>query len=288
LQDWDGLFFFCYGGGTEEQWKSGSIRSYFDMANDPVKMTQTAIGALVFLRGDVKMAQNVVEQRLTYEGVRESLRSRPDDRHPYTMPYLLGRLSLVHRTAIADFHAEAASPAVGEVKLPEAQIASDTGELLWEDVPENGRVLVDTPRYQAIIGRSGKRSTQNMTLDLGTPFAAVQLVSLDENPISEARRMLLVTGARMANTGMKWLDDTRHSLGDQWGEAPTRIEPVLGTLALRGLQKADAVILKVLDNRGQPIGEGQQFTQENGDWLIALSDEPATLWYLIEASRQYE
>ncbi len=282
LQDWDGLFFFCYGGGTEEQWKSESIRSYFDMANDPVKMTQTAIGALVFLRGDVQAAQTMVERHLTFEGVRESLRSRPDDKHPYSIPHLLGRLALVHQTAIADFHAEAVSPAEGDIKLPEADIASDTGELRWEDAPGDGRVLVDTPRYQAIIGRSGKCSTQNMTFDLETPFAAVQLISLDENPISEAGRMLLVTGARVANTGMKWLDDTRHSLGEQWGEAPTRVEPVSGTLILRNLQKADKVILKPLDNCGQPVGKGMPFTQEDGAWRIALSDEMATLWYLVE------
>lgn len=281
LQDWDGLFFFSYGGGTEEQWKDGSIRSYFAMGNDPVKMTETAIGALVFLRGDVQAAQKMVERCLTYEGVRESLRSRPDDRHPYSIPYLLGRLALVHRTAIGDFHAEVVSPAENEVMLPESRITSDTGELLWEDVPDNGRVLVDTPRYQAIIGRAGKRATHNMTFDLETPFAAVQLVSLNEKPISEAGRMLLVAGARVANTGMKWLDDTRHSLGDEWGKAPTRIEPVSGTLILHDLRKANEVILKPLDNCGQPMGEGKPFTQEDDTWRIALSGEQVTLWYLI-------
>ena len=282
LQDWDGLFFFCYGGGTEEQWKGGSIRSYFNMADDPVKMAETAIGALVFLRGDVQAAQKMVERCLTHDGVRESLRSRPGDKHPYSIPHLLGRLSLVHRTGIGDFRAEAVSPAEDEIKLPESEIRSDTGELLWEDAPNDGRVLVDTPRYQAIIGRSGKRSTHNITFDLETPFAAIQLVSLDENPISEARRMLLVTGARVANTGMKWLDDTRHSMGDQWGKAPTRIEPVSGALILHNLQKADAVILRPLDNRGQLMGEGKAFTKDGDTWRVELSDELATLWYVIE------
>ncbi len=285
LQDWDGLFFFDYGGGTEESWKSGSIRSYFSMANDPVKMAQTAIGALVFLRGDVQAARRMVERHLTHERVRESLRSRPDDRHPYSIPHLLGRLSLVHRTAIADFNAEVVSPAENEIVLPETEIASDTDELLWEDRPHDGRVLVNTPRYQAIIGRTGGRSTDNMTLELSTSFAAVQLVSLDEKPISEAERMLLVTGARVANTGMRWLDDTRHSLGEHWGEAPTRIEPVSGTLALHKLKSAEEVVLKPLDSCGQPMGEGRSFAQEGDDWRVTLPGEPATVWYLIEARR---
>ncbi len=94
--------------------------------------------------------------------------------------------------------------------------------------------------------------------------------------------MLLVAGARVANTGMKWLDDTRHSLGDEWGKAPTRIEPVSGTLILHDLRKANEVILKPLDNCGQPMGEGKPFTQEDDAWRIALSGEQVTLWYLIE------
>ena len=282
LQDWDGLFFFCYGGGSEEQWKDGGIRSYFSMANDPVKMAETAIGAMVFLRGDVQAAQQMVERHLTHEGVLESLRSRPSDKYPFSIPYVPGRLTLVHQTAIADFQADAVSPAEGEIALPDARIASDTDELLWVDAPDDGRVLVNAPRYQAIIGWAGKRSTDNMTLDLTTPFAAVQLVSLDEKPIPESERMLLVTGARVATTDMKWLDDTRHSLGDQWGKAPTRIEPVSGTIVLHNLMGARSVVLQPLDGQGQPTGEARQFVADGDDWSVVLSGDSGTVWYVVE------
>lgn len=285
LQDWDGIFFFDYGGGSEERWKDSTIPSYFSVANDPMKMAETAIGALMFLRGDVQAAGKMIEQCMTHESVLESLRSRPDDRHPYSITHLLGRLALVHQTAIGDFRAEAISPGESEIALPETQIASDTGQLTWEDAPEDGRVLVDAPRYQAIIGRAGKRSTSNMTLDLTAPFAAVQLASLDEKPISQSGRMLLVTGARVANTGMKWLDDSRHSLGDQWGEAPTRIEPVSGTLVLHNLEEARSVALQPLDGCGQPNGEARDFTAEGGKWSIAISEKVDTVWYLIEVTR---
>ena len=116
-----------------------------------------------------------------------------------------------------------------DVSLPEGRIVSDTGELTWEDTPGDGRVLVDTPRHQVLIGRAGRASTSNMECDWSTPFAAIQLASLEDRPIAEAGRLLLVTGARVANTGMKWLDETRRSLGEDWGAAPTRIEPVTGT-----------------------------------------------------------
>ncbi|MBN1812071.1 MAG: hypothetical protein JXA14_09575, partial [Anaerolineae bacterium] len=156
LQDWDGLFWFAYGGGTEMQWKNGAIRSFFDMANDPVKMAETAIGALVFLRGDVRAAQKTIRRRYPHNYVLDSLRMQmPDDSqrpywqphqydegHPYWLPYLPGRLSLVHRTLISSFDAQELSPLPGEVDLPSGRIVSDTRELNWEQVPDDGRVLI--------------------------------------------------------------------------------------------------------------------------------------------------
>ena len=286
LQDWDGIFMFAYGGGSDASRKTPFLSSYFDMCHDPVKMAQTAAGALVFLRGDVQTARRTVAQCLTNAHVIESLRHHPpDDHHPYGIPYLPGRLALVHRTVIGDFEADAVSPAEGEISLPERIVISDTGELTWQDAADDGRVLADAPRYQAVIGRPGRLSTSNMTVDLETPFAAVQLVSLDAGPVAHAERMLLVTAARVANTGMAWQDDTRRSLGEQWGEAPTRIEPVTATLSLNGLTSATAVTLVPLDGAGQPTLGEMPFQPEGHTWRIRLTGKPGTVWYVVEVIR---
>ncbi|MBN1672355.1 MAG: hypothetical protein JXR37_15045 [Kiritimatiellae bacterium] len=285
LQDWDGFFFFAYG-HSAERWKDGGVMGYFDMANDPVKMTQLALGALVFLRGDVGAARECVERRLTAAHVCESLRTnKPDDRHPYSIPYLLGRLALVHRTVIAEFEAETLAPAEQAVPLPEGTIVSDTGELCWEDAAEDGRVLVNAARYQAFVGRRGECASANMTFDLYTPFAAVQLASLDDAPIAEARLLLLAAGARVANTGMRWTDETRRSLGENWGQAPTRIEPVCGTLTLGGLAGATGVVLRPLDPCGQPVGPGTEAAAADGRFRLELTEENASPWYLVEVRR---
>jgi hypothetical protein len=150
-------------------------------------------------------------------------------------------------------------------------------------------MLADAPRYQAVIGHAGRAATANLCLALETPFAAVQLASLDGEPIARAARLLLVTGARVANTGMRWLDDSRQSLGDNWGRAPTRIEPVAGAIALRGLEGAQRVALQPLDGCGQPMGEAQPFERQVEEgaehWGFALRGEPPTLWYLVAVER---
>ena len=286
LQDWDGLFFYSYRGDAAERWGDNFMGRFWPMANDPVKMAQVAMGALTFLRGDVQAARGLVERHVTHERVLESLRhDLPDDRHPYELHDLPGRLALVHATAVADFHAPAPAPGACEVPLPEGLIASDTGELVWEEGADGGRVRVDAPRYQAVIGRAGEHATRNLAFALATPFAAVQLASLHADPIAQARRLLLVAGARVANTGMRWKDDSRTSLGDQWGQAPTRIEPVAGQLTLRGLEGARAVTLYPLDARGQPGDAAWALSAEGDAWTITLDGGAATPWYLIEVER---
>ena len=94
----------------------------------------------------------------------------------------------------------------------------------------------------------------------------------------------LVPGS-VANTGMKWVDSARGSVGDQWGRAPTRVEPVAASLTLRDLAGAVAVTLQSLDGCGQPVGELQRFSSGTDGFEIRLPAEPATLWYLIEVSR---
>ena len=136
--------------------------------------------------------------------------------------------SLVHRTALAstpDCDADG-----GRLRAP-GDIVSDRGSS--GRTVGDGRVLIDTPRHQAVIGRTGRRATTNVVVDLETPFAAVQVASLADAPLARAERLLLLTAARSANTGMRWLDDTRRSLGQAWGHAPTRIEPVTGRITLR-------------------------------------------------------
>ena len=290
FQDWDGVIFYNYGMWNgpywrEDAWSRQELAYWFDFANHPVKMAQTALGALTFLRGDVAAAHETVARCLPRERVLESVREPGTrERHPYWQPGLPGRLALVHRTRIADLDAAALSPAEGEVALPGERIVSDTGELTWENVPDDGRVLIDAPRQQAIIGRVGRRATRNLILDVTSAFAAVQLASLDDREISHADRLLLVIGTRATNTDFAWADDQRHGVAS-WGHAPTRIEPLAAKLALRNLEGATGVRLCPLDGHGQPVGESYQFAAEGDVFTIRLPVATAAPWYLIEVMR---
>lgn len=284
LQDWDGIFFYCYGAGQRGSWQETAIPPFFPLHNDPVKMPQLALSALAWLRGDVQPGQEMAALHLPHELVLDSLRGPgPTDHAPYPLPWLPGRLALTHQTAIADFEAATPQPEAGALTFPDGRIVSDTGELVWVDGAQGGHVLVDTPRYQAVVGRCGRYALTHIAVAFTTPFAAVQVASLDGLPIAESARLMLVAGARVANTGMRWADADRRTLGDGWGHGPARLEPVAGTLALQGMAGVQSATLQPLDPRGQAQGAALPFTVEAQGLSITLPGN--TAWYMIALQR---
>ena len=292
LQDWDGIFFYDFDGSWgspywhNEEWRSDPDLTTFALGSDPVKWTQMVMGALMFLRGDIASAEQAVDRSLTQDVVLESLLVPVEEAGgPYWIPGLPGRLALVHRTRISEFDAEAMLSVSGYAAIPDTEIVSDTGELTWHSGSGVGAVIIDAPRHQAIIGRAANRATSNLALALETSFAAVMLTSVDDEPIAAASRLLLSATARVANTGMRWADKDRTTLGEQWGDSPIRIEPVIAALTLRGLENAARVSLQPLDGRGQPLGDSRLFHETGEGFSVELNGEPGTPWYLITVTR---
>ena len=284
LQDWDGIFLYCFGAGMRGGWQNEWLAPFFPMHNDPVKMAQSAICALLFLRGDVQAAKTMVPLYLPHEWMLDALRGPgPTDYAPYLLPWIPGRLALVHQTAISDFQAESPRPEVNTLALPSGQIASDTSELVWLEGADGRAVLIDTPRLQAVVGHAGTYSVTNVTVEVATPFAAVQVASLDGQSIVDSTKLLLVAGARVANTGMRWKDTVRQTLADAWGDGPTRIEPVLGQVTLRDLASAQSATLQPLNSLGQPEGEAVPFMPSTHGISISLTG--TTPWYMINIVR---
>jgi hypothetical protein len=77
---------------------------------------------------------------------------------------------------------------------------------------------------------------------------------------------------------MRWND--RRSNLSEWGGSPTLIEPVVGRITLRKLDRAKAVSAQPLDGSGQPMGEAILAERKNGGWEIPLG-KPVTTWYEV-------
>ena len=281
LQDWDGIFWYSLSHEDATSMKD-EIKGHFDFAKDPVKMSQLAAGALIFLRGDVQPARRVVTRTYSREQVLESLRL-PWKEIPYFTPGFPLELPLTHAVRIASFN----GPPTGSFEpMPTNSIESDTRELIWSASGKGtGLVSVDTPRSQALIGHVAKRNgrTKNLRAEIQTLFCALTLGALDAKPISTSGKLLLTATARAANSGMVW-NEKRTSL-DKWGEAPTRIEPVQGKIILTGLDQAGGVSAQPLDGAGQPLGQTITLTRTAEGWVLELGTV-ATTSFAITVDRR--
>ena len=281
FQGWDVILWYTFEPKSDPNWKP-YIGDPFDISLDPIKMPELAAGALMFLRGDVSPARETVARSYSEDQVFDSYRMWEQDR-PYFTPGFPLWVPLQHGSRIASLN-DGSTAKFSDGAEP-SPVVSDTAQLAWYgSKPRGGQVVVDTPRTQALIGFAAvqNKPPANLSAEVANPFSAIVLTSLDDQPVAHSAKLVLVAGARVANTGMQWNSD--HSGLSQWGGSPTLIEPVTGRIELRGLGGATAVLAQPLDGAGQPLGQPISAVQNAGTWLITVGT-PATTWYAVTVQR---
>ncbi len=281
FQDWDMIVMYTFEPKLPPDWKP-YVGDPFDISLDPVRMTEMAAGALIFLRGDVKAARQTVERTYSKEQVLDA-RLLPRTEQPYFTPGFPLSLPLEHAVRIKTLD----GPPTAKLTATDGNpIVSDTRELTWyTSDAKTGLVTVETDRAQALIGfiKANQKTLKNLGAEISNNFATIVLASMDDKPLARSEKMLLTTGSRVANTGQKW-NDTRTRLTNQGG-SPSLIEPVAGTVTLRNIEGATAVSASALDGAGKPIGEAIQATKTATGWAIPIG-EPATTWYVVSVRRR--
>ncbi|UCD49438.1 MAG: hypothetical protein JSW27_18135 [Phycisphaerales bacterium] len=278
--DWDGIFFYTFEHQAPADWGQRQPR-HFEIRPDPVKMTNIAAGAGLFLRHDVRSAQETLTRSYSPEQLRESIRASSSQRPLFT-PGFDRSIPLRHGTQILSF--ERSRNAYPEFKAG-SPIVSDTGQLRWyHGRPQTGLVTVETEKSQAMIGfvKQANRSLPHLSAEIENEFCSIILTSLDGKAIARASELLLATTARAANTNMKWNED-RTSLED-WGSAPTAIEPVRGTVTLQNLTPFARIEVIPLDSAARPLFPSIPIETTSDGCRTAIG-KLATPWYLVRVRR---
>ncbi len=281
FQDWDAIITYTFEPKLAPDWKP-YVGDPFDISLDPVRMTEFAAGALMFRRQDVRPARQIVERTYSKEQVIDS-RRLGHSQQPYFTPGFPLFLPLEHEMRIRSL--DGPPTATFNAAQPENVIVSDTGQLSWyTSPPERGVVTVDTDRTQALIGflKTNPKVLTNLGVNVLNDFATVVLSSIDSKPLAESGRMLLTTGSRVANTGMKW--NQSHTKLASIGGSPSLIEPVTGTVVFRNLHAAGSVTAFALDGSGCRIGKAIPAEKTVDGWTLRVGD-PVTPWYIISVER---
>jgi hypothetical protein len=278
--DWDAVVWYTFEPKREADWKP-YVGDPFDLSLDPVKMSQLAAGAVMYLRGDIDRAKITVERSYNRRQILDDRRATNLAR-PYFTAGFPASVPLLHGSRVKSLDGEPTTP----VDLPTAgPFASDTGQLVWNaDARQKGVVTIDSPRSQALVGfvRENGSSVSNLAVDVRNDFCAVMLVSLEAKPIAETGRLLLTTGTRVENSGMKW-DAMRAKVVEQ-GHSPTLIEPLTGKVILRHLNEAKQVKAQALDGSGHDLGKSILAQKTTAGWEIPVG-QPVTTWYVLSVER---
>ena len=279
FQNWDGIYEFDWASRLSA-YQQDRINGFFDMCADPAKLVFMPIAALMFREGAVAVGTRPVlatvdtayaAALVAKDGPWGWVPPRPRYREkclPFLRPvgwHLAGR-------------PEAAR--VPPVAVPAVAITSDTGQILWYPAdPRGAEYLVNAPAVRAAVGYIAGRPIQlgDVTIRVDRAhrnFAAVAVGALDDKPIAQSGRILLVVVGDVENTNMGW-NKTRTSVDSKWGTAPTVAQGVTATIDLPG-----TIRLQVLDGTGRPVGE-VPVTYRAGGTECTVGSQYHTLWYAV-------
>jgi hypothetical protein len=284
LQDWDALFLYTWS-HDDTKTKAGRIPDFFDLGQHPTQVANLPAASLLFRRGDLAPARQVLRLPLPVE---QEIRRVAESGRAWSVLPPAGhgldlRLALRHRIVL-DLTGAAPPPAAPPPPLA-APFQSDTEELVWS-LPSDGQGLLTfrSDRTKGFLGHA-----DGQTLDLGhgvqvslgstrTGWCTWVLTLLEGDSFgNRPRRALLAATGYTENTDMGWQDEARTTVGADWGRAPSLVEVVPATLRVpRG---ATPPVLYPLDARGQRLAGQVGAGDRPGEARFSLGPPAATLWY---------
>ncbi len=255
LQGWNGLFSYQYTHGSEKEYLSGESVRLWELCKDPISILSARIGALLFLRGDVRASQ--VNFPLLVDESTLAI-SQEKQRPPRVLRYLgmIGRIGSITAQQPVKFAEDTpfvmilnpqAAQFAGELKTvfisheeEEASLSSclkaanlkrgtydywnrraisSTGEL--EMNGKAGTFKLVSPRSTAlVIGKAGSYQAGALEVNSAQGPVTFFATSLDLRPLNETDRILLLHLTDSTASGLKIRTEGKKNIIDELGSTP--------------------------------------------------------------------
>ncbi len=227
-QNWDALYPFDFGAYGSRN-PDGRITSFFDQINHPAKWSLAPFTTRVFRGSLIPPAGAVAELRPGTPVWGEALH----------FDMLWAKLNPTGPFDFLDCRLQVANlPSSGPTTLLRTG-SPDTPPARVLKAPQGQVLVAATERAAVATGFLGGATIEAGALRVvcprfGRDFATVAVVSLNDQPLATAPRVLVTIVARAENQGIKW-NATRTSTGGDWGHGPTIAERVPATITLAGM-----------------------------------------------------
>jgi len=175
-------------------------------------------------------------------------------------------------------------------------VVSDTGQIRRDS--NQGVLAINTPGTVVLSGLWGgaKRAAGPVEIECANEYAAFAVSSMEDKPIKEAGRLLMLVVAKVGNTGQIWATKrealppraafARYGYDRHWyvrktGAAPVRTEPVEATVTL-DLPGRDVPKVHSLTPGGARKGLVRGVKRNGGKVVIPISPKDETVYYEID------
>jgi hypothetical protein len=280
LQDWDGIFVYDYSSRLGE-WNVGRIPNFFDIDQHPAKMATLPASVALFVRGDVKPPDRMTAAPVTLEDALAKVRTDGPDLSA-AMFGVDPKVVLRMPAGLSMNESEPMRPPdrFGDSDL----VGSDDGQVLWDARAGRQSVIVNTPLSRAVIGYLTDRP-----VDLGdaviTPgrtiqhWAAITATVISGSGFHPPSRLVVTATGYAENARMEWKDAQQSSVGEAWGQPPSKVEGIPFSLLL-SVPPRNARAW-ALDERGQHA-TSIHVADSEGRALVTFGPQYKTLWYEVE------
>jgi hypothetical protein len=330
LQDWDAIFHYNFMGGFGHTWDTADATRIILNAtvefNDPALLGSLPAAALLFHRRDVSPARNLVQVLYSprdLEGnatevsgggfpfnylafvsrVEGVVSGKPDRRAGLVIgadgdrgfPCDLGAKQKNGVALVASLDAAMKTQGLlrQEQGVQNGAVVSDTGEIVRD--PRRGLLMVDSPRTQGFTGFPvAPVALSDVTFECRSPFATIIASSLEDRPLSQARRIFLTAVARSENgkDARQYEEIVTDPAGFKRGEGMLVVrgdvkdpdqrvmtEKVKATIRLSTHMAKGKVTPLAADFSA--LGDATPLAVKDGKAVVEIGAQP-TIWYLVE------
>lgn len=289
LNDWDGVFIYCYNGGWGLSWDDLEEKIHYPTVifNDPSQMGLFPLASLIFLRGDVSVSENVYKISYDVSGLFEKEDSY-EDRIPFAGISYVSRLE-------KDFYESGNAgstvdyPVINGISSENTEIISDTGELIRDF--KKGTFILKTPRtfsFSGFVGTEKNMAFNGITFNTDSDFSTLTITSLDGRVIPESRRLLLAVIGRARNKGQKLAphftkkeDDLKRDVYVlRRGTGPILVKGTKAEVLIEKRNAEDSIKVFSLDENGARARE-IPVDSIDGKYRFQISEEDTTIYYEI-------
>jgi len=302
FQDWDATFRFAWSHNAKScrEQLPMNAKSWFDQASDPLNQISDRLNVLLFRRRDVSPAKErhcyavtredviaagmgdmwkggMFPQAFTALGYRHAIGSQVvDAKHPahkgLTRVYSPGKEPTFDR-ALLNGGTWARLTTLPKVEWSDADVVSDTGELVWSRA---GRVTVATPRTEAIVAYPKGEPLPAGFVAGGLsvkPVDVYQVVgasALDGATLRDSQKVLFVHLSNMYNQDFAF-DQPNWNCVKAWGHLPYLAQCAAAEVTFKSAQAG--LELLAIRSDGTPIRR-EKTTYADGAYRFTLAVTP--------------